>query len=245
MFRVAVVDDEKKIVEQILLLLKSYREVKGVEFYAEGFVDEGNFDSDRLSGFDVVFLDINMPGVNGLQIAKKLRAESWETVIIFCTNYAQYALNGYEVGAAGYILKPVTEYSIFKATDRAFGFLQKIRHVPVNKEKIILKGEDGQQPVNLSDLVFVEVIKHDLFFHVSARGGIKTYRMRGTMREVCDRLERSGFVRCCASYVVNLSHVSSVSKSNMKIRVTGDASIPISRNYKDKFFEEFEKQFRN
>ena len=245
MYKVAVVDDDKKIVEQILLLLKNYRELKGVDFHAEGFVDEGNFDPDRLSGFDVVFLDINMPGVNGLQIAKKLRAESWETIIIFCTNYAQYALNGYEVGAMGYILKPVTEYSIFRTMDRAFSFLQKIKHDMPGKEKIILKGEDGQQPVDLDDLIYVEVIKHDLFFHVSARGGIKTYRMRGTMREVCERLEKSGFVRSCASYMVNMAHISSVSKSTMKIKVTGDATIPISRSYKEKFFEEFGKQFRN
>ena len=239
MYRIAVLDDEKKILDQIELLLKNYSQIKNVEFELEKILSKGDVDVERVSGFDIVILDINMPGINGLQIAKRIRNLNSDAIIIFCTNYAQYSLNGYEVSALGYIIKPITEYSFFKNMDRAVAVLRKRMKEAVERDLFTISNASGQVRIDLNDLVYVEIIKHDLTFYVLENEKINTYRMRGAMYEMCEKLEKHGFARCYVSYLVNLNHVVSVNKQKGEIKVTGGNVMPLSRKFQKSFLEQF------
>ena len=245
MYKIAIIDDEKTVIEQAKGLLESYSAEKNVEFEIKGFVGDSPIDVDRISEFDIVILDINMPVTNGLQIAKMIRDVNSETIIIFCTNYAQYALNGYEVGALGYIIKPITEYSIFKNIDRAIAALKKRESESSEKERFVITNAEGRHIISIEDLMFVEVIKHDLYFNVLKEGKVVTYQTRGTMYEMCEKLEKNGFARCYVSYLINLDHVVSVNKQKCEIKLTDGRTMPLSRNFQKSFFAAFVANYKD
>ena len=243
MFRIAILDDDKTIIEQIRLVIENYAAVRGVELITEPFSVLGQYDVKKLSSFDIIILDINMPGINGLQIAKKIRENGSEASIIFCTNYAQYALNGYEVGALGYIIKPITEYSLFKNLDKAIGLFNKRRNEGAASERLVIETVDGTHVIKLKDIVYVEVVKHDLYYHFLKDGEINVCRKRGTLHGATDKLEQYDFVRCFSSYLVNLDHVVAIDKKKGVIYVTGGDSLLLSRSYSKAFFEKFMNHF--
>ena len=239
MYSIAILDDEKSAVKQLVSMINAYESVRGVELKIESFINDGNFDTDGFSGFDIFVLDINMPGINGLQVAKKIREKNSECVIIFCTNYAQYALNGYEVSALGYIIKPITEYSLFKNLDRAIHYLDSKNTRKEKKEKLVVKTADGQKMIDVDTLVYIEIRRHDLYYYYLDGETLVSLKTRGTMREMAGKLEQGDFVRCNASYLVNMNHITSVVKSKSQIQLTGGVILSLSRKYKKEFNEKF------
>ena len=239
MYSVAILDDEKTVVEQLKSMISAYESIHGVQLKTTGFVNGGSFKPENLAGFDIFILDINMPGLNGLQIAKKIREKNEDCVIIFCTNYAQYALNGYEVSALGYIIKPITEYSLFKNLDRAVNSLDSKAKKVVKKEKLIVKTADEQKMIDMDKLVYVEIKRHDLYFYCLENDSLVALKTRGTMREMAQQLCQSRFARCNASYLVNMEHVSSIFKNKSQIQLTGGTTLSLSRKYKKGFTERF------
>ena len=109
---VAVVEDEKRERELIKKYLASFGEERGVVFNVYEFEDGLSFLSDYKSIYDVVFMDIEMPHLSGMEAAKRLRKLDDKVALVFITNMAQYAVGGYEVDAMSFIVKPVT-YSNF------------------------------------------------------------------------------------------------------------------------------------
>ena len=239
MYSVAILDDEKGVVEQLKSMISAYESIRGIQLKTTGFVNGGSFRPDDLAGYDIFILDINMPGLNGLQIAKKIREKNEDSVIIFCTNYAQYALNGYEVGALGYIIKPITEYSLFKNIDRAINSLNSKTRKSAKKERLIVKTTDGQKMIDIDKLVYVEIRRHDLYFYCLENDVLVPLKTRGTMHEMAEKLCYSSFARCNASYLVNMDHINSVFKNKSLIQLNGGATLSLSRKYKKEFTEKF------
>ena len=239
MYSVAILDDEKSVVEQLQSMILAYESIHGVQLKTTGFVNNGSFRFESLLGFDIFILDINMPGLNGLQIAKKIREKNEDSVIIFCTNYAQYALNGYEVSALGYIIKPITEYSLFKNLDRAVSRLDSRTAKAEKKEKIVVKTADGQKMIDIDKIVYIEIKRHDLYFYYLENDEIVTVKTRGTMREIAEQLCRNCFARCNASYLVNMEHIDCIVKNKSQIQLTGGITLSLSRKYKKEFTDRF------
>ena len=174
-------------------------------------------------------MDINLPNdVNGINTAKKLREECSKAVIIFCTNYAQYAVNGYEVGALSYLIKPVKKESFTHNMDRA---VRALNHMGANK--IILKTLEGQKFVNIADIIYIEVMVHNLYFHIKSEGGFITERTRGALNDISDKFANMNFARCSSCYLVNLAHVTGVGKKSVQL-VNGD-SLTLSIKYMKDF----------
>ena len=164
--------------------------------------------------------------------AKKLRAEGSRAVIIFCTNYAQYAINGYEVGALSYIIKPVEKNSFDNSMDRAVNMLKhRVEH------KMLVRTVEGQELINISELMYVEVMVHNLFFHIRKGDESVVVRTRGSLNEVSDRLSNLSFARCSSCYLVNLAYVTCVGKK--EVQLSDGHSLAISR----KFVKEFTNKF--
>ena len=109
MFRIAICEDEKVILEYESSLVKEWGEARGcaLELYEYVSAEQFLFESEDKAPYDVLIFDIQMKGLNGMELAKKLRARGCDSALIFVTGVKDYAIEGYEVGAVRYILKPV------------------------------------------------------------------------------------------------------------------------------------------
>lgn len=228
-YNIALVDDESGVSDQLEEWIKEYGEEKGFTFVVDKFTGTTAFMNSRYESYNIVFMDINLPNdINGIKTAKKLREKCPKVVIIFCTNYAQYAINGYEVGALGYLIKPVMRESFDNNMDRA---LRALNHMYVNK--IVLKTLDGQKFVPICDIIYIEVMVHNLYFHIKSGDDYIIERTRGSLNDITDKVTNMNFARCSSCYLVNLTHVTGVGKKNVQL-VTGD-SLTLSRKYQKEF----------
>ena len=236
-YRVAVVDDERETLDGIIRLLNNYTQSHGNEpiFESDAYLSGDEFFAGNPNSYEIVFLDINMPGINGLSVARKIREPNKTAVIIFCTHYAQYAVNGYEVNALGYLVKPLDEKLFNRNIDRVIKAL-----LSSQSRRIRIKTLHGVEIVPASELLYLEIQIHNLYYYVLGENNeIITYRTRGSMQEMEKQLSELDFARCSACYLVNLRRIISV--VNGEVRLNGGASLPISRKYLRSFSDNFMK----
>lgn len=175
--------------------------------------------------FDVVFMDIDLPNMNGMEAARRMRERDKQAILIFTTNLSQYAIQGYEVDAMDYMLKPVT-YPLFELKmHRALQLCKQRRSVDV-----VINTRGGFVRVSSAAILYVEIYNHHILYH-TLDGDYASY---GTMKQVVSALPKSGFFRTTASYVVNLRHVQKVEGLETCV---ADRRIPISRLRKKEFMQ--------
>ncbi len=221
--RIAIVEDELKDANLLTNYVKKYNQENELNIEATVFRNPVDFLSDYTGEFDAVFLDIEMPMMDGMETARRLRRMDSDVSIIFVTNLAQYAIGGYEVGALDYILKPVDYFSfIFR--------LEKVMTAHMGKEDsvITIKTKDSIQCIKTSEIYYIESDKHYVHYH-TAKG---TFTTRKTLTAVMEELKNTPFERCSKSYFVNVKHVTEVQKDTV---IVGKASVPLSRSMREQF----------
>ena len=115
---IALVEDEPEAADVLAAFIARYADEKGLELAVTRFGNAMDFEMTH-QHFDLVFMDIQMPGINGMEAAQLMRTYDSETPIIFVTNLAQYAVKGYEVDALDFIVKPVTYFNFRMRMDKA------------------------------------------------------------------------------------------------------------------------------
>lgn len=223
--RIAVVEDEKTYRNTLLSYLKQFQEETGLTIEIKEFENGNQIVWDYHSNYDAVFMDIEMPGMDGMEAARCIRKVDEQVVIVFITNVARYAVQGYEVGALDFIVKPVT-YTSFKMK------MQKIvRQTKRNREtSITLAKNDEMYKVPSSSVYYVEVCNHQLIYHTD-QGEIAVWK---SLKSVEKSLESMHFAKCNSCYLVNLLHVQGVKKDS--VFVEGD-ELKISRGRKAEFMK--------
>lgn len=225
--RIAVVDDEKKIRDLLSGYIKYFGDENGIKVDILCFDGAEAFLNNYVSNYDIVCMDIEMPGLNGIETAKELRRIDSRVVLMFITNMAQYAIHGYEVEAVDFIVKPVSY------EDFSMKFNKALRYVDRNKEhKVTLTTTEGIVNIYLSDVYYIEVMRHYLVYH-TVNGNCT---VRGVMKKVEEDLADQHFVRTNHCYLVNLKHISSINGYDMK--VAGE-NLKISRNKKNDLMIKF------
>ncbi len=226
MIKIAIVEDE----ESHRLLLQRYVErfakETSLEVQIALFGDGLDFLGRYGSGFQIVFMDISMPNLDGLETARRLRAMDTEAVLIFVTSLANYALKGYEVDAMDFLVKPIDYFPFYHRMERAIRLCQKRQKV-----YLLLPSADGKVRIELEDIRFVESQLHYLVYHVDK----ESYRVRGSLKDLPESLQRLPFARSSNSYLVNLSYVRRVQGDNITLQ--GGETLPISRSRKKAFLE--------
>lgn len=176
---------------------------------------------------DIIFLDIEMPKVSGLQMLKRVNIES---MVILTTAFPQYALDGYELDIIDYLLKPFALHRFLKAVQKAKDFYE-MKNVPTAigttpPSYIFIKSEKRIEKVELSEILYAEVLGNYLTIYTD-RKKIIAYL---TMKSLESQLPPADFIKIHQSFLVNRSKIESVEGNDLMV---GTKSLPISRNYRD------------
>lgn len=222
MLRVIIIEDCKEDADVLASYLKQYSEEIGEEIKSRVFATADAFlEKYSAAGMaDLIFMDIEMPGTDGMNAAEQLRAVDPNVVLIFTTNIAKYAVHGYRVDAMDYFLKPVGYYDFRMRMQRVLEGKRK-RSVDQKKVHIVSAGEVRVAAVK--DIYYVESDNHLLTYHTAA--GNFTSREK-SMKQVEGELAPYGFMRCNVCYLVNLKKCTAVQGDT--VIVGGDALV-ISR----------------
>ena len=226
-----IVDDEPLAREAMKLLIEE----------AECLQLVGSFNSAATASdfmeqhvVDLVFLDIQMPGITGIEFARTI---SKRTLVIFTTAYTEYALDSYEVDAIDYLIKPVEAERFQKAVEKA----QSYHSLLLQEEKEAIEtivaaeyffAERRYFKVNFSDILFVEGLKD----YVILQLGEQRIITRMSLKAVFDLLPKDSFLRVNKSYIVNTAHIDSFDNNDIFIK---SYEIAIGNSYRDDFFEGF------
>lgn len=225
--RIAVVDDSILDAQRLGGYLTRFGRETGMELRQIYYSSAGAFLQKYQQNFDLVILDIDMPGINGVDAARQLRRNDGRVVLMFVTNMPQYALCGYEVEAVDYMLKPVSYGDFALKLHKACRYVQRNR-----EERISIRTINGICTLAVSEICYVESSLHYLTYHTVAQD----YRVRGSMTEAEEQLLPMQFARCHNSFLVNLRHVRAIEKDDVLV---GTARLKISRGRRQAFTEQF------
>jgi DNA-binding LytR/AlgR family response regulator len=227
-----VVDDEPLAREGMGLLVKKTKELNLVASLNSADAAAKFMLSEPV---DLVFLDIQMPGTNGIEFAKSV---SQNTLIIFTTAYAEYALDSYEVDAIDYLLKPVTLSRFQKAVDKAVSYHSMLQsqvnsHIEsVETDFIFVKSERRIFKIYFKDIRYIEGLKDYVVIYTQDAKIITAINLKN----IYEQLPHHIFIRVSKSYIVNLSHIDSLDNNDIQI---GSQKIPIGNSFRDYLFDTF------
>lgn len=233
MLKIAAVEDQKLAAEQLHSFLDRFSQERGERFEVALFEDAIGFLDRYRPVYGLVFMDIGLPFMNGMEAARRLRELDSQIVLIFVTNMAQFAVKGYEVNALDYIVKPV-KYSDFE---------RKLARVVSRKKStgdaIVVTQQSGIRRVLLSEIRCIEVQGHKLLFHME--DGVLPGS--GTLLETEEKLKSKGFLRCNKCYLVNTLHIATV--EGYTLVMSGGDELQISRPRKKNFMSELAESMGN
>lgn len=233
--RAIIVDDEEPAREEIKNALQNFPEIKVVGMFDDA-ISAFNFISNNV--VDVIFLDINMPGVSGIKFVSQSKEIENFPYVVFVTAYTEYAINAFDIGALDYILKPVDEARLAKTVIKLRSLLS---NRTTTKENFIIGVSNGELiPVKLTDIDYFFVEKNRLFF----KKGKEDFYVKGmSLQEVEERLKNFGFFRINKEYVINLSKISKVIpwfKGRYVIEMQNGDKLPLSP-HRQKYFRDILK----
>ena len=214
--RIAVCDDEelfriefKSVLDKVLI---------NAEYDIDTFSGGSSlYEAFLKNPFDLVFLDIEMPGIDGITLAKRLRAVSENVQIVFLTSHIEYALEGYEVNALRYLVKPVDMNKLSEV-------LKYIQDKKNNSRQIMIKQEGEDIVIDISDVIYMESMDKNVRIVTSKSEYITRYNISDYEEE----LKNSGFLRIHRGYLISLSKVKKIVKND--VVMDGDISLPVSRS---------------
>ena len=219
--RIAICDDERHFLDDFTVIMD--RLYKSLDIIIDKFTDGASLLKayDNVP-YDIVFLDIEMPGMDGIYLANILRGKSEDVFIVFLTSHIEYALKGYEVNALRYLTKPATELAVREAID----YVLKKQN---NMKSLWLKTSDGDQKILINHIIFLEAQDQKVIIN-TINGKIE---IRSKLNDFESRLKNDGFFRIHRSYLVSLSKV--MAFVGRDITMSDGTVLPVGRTKENEF----------
>jgi DNA-binding LytR/AlgR family response regulator len=222
--KLAICDDEKRIRDIIAESVKEVSEKIEIEFYADAKgILSASFDC------DILFLDIQMPGIDGMGAARMLRSSGKKTVIVFVTALEDQVFNAFDVGAFNYIVKPFTKAKIIEVLNKAVKQAedQRLVEVAISEQAeagrtIIVKSGGTNTRVILSEVQYAEIYDRRIILHMESSDDIEYYGRISDLENIAGK----DFFRVHRAYLVNLGAVKSYDSKYVHM---SDADIPVAR----------------
>ena len=226
--QVAIVEDELSNSQLLQKYLTRFSKDFSTEIHSVSYSGGIDFLNSFQPVWDLILLDIEMPIINGVEVAREIRKIDSEVIIIFITQTAQYALDGYKVNAFDYILKPVNYYALSMK-------LQDVTRILTTRQHsfLIINNQSGTLKLNLKNLRYVEVSNHTLYYYTDKEFFPST--SSSSLKRLSQELKTYGFSRCHQGYLVNLHYVTGYEKKNIFV---GNDILPISRTYYKTFLQD-------
>lgn len=220
MIKIAFCDDDMEVLHQMNELLDRYRVEWNEDITYAAFQSPFELLTEIEKGIrpDILFLDVVMPGQNGMDVAKEIRQYDTNMKIIFLTSSPEFAVESYSVGAYFYQLKPIWEESFFRLMDAVLAECEKKK-----KNSLILRSKDGITRIDLQQLEYCEVLGRKLLFHLENGAVLES---AGSLDDLAGQLmQYSNFFRPHRSFLVNMEYIQNI--SSRSIKMVNDAEIPI------------------
>ena len=228
-----IVDDEPLAREAIQILAAKILNLEIVEIFSSALAAAKYIEEIPV---DLIFLDIEMPGISGIEFAKTIPQK---TLVIFTTAYPEYALDGFELDAVDYLIKPVKEDRFKKAVNKARAYL-KLLEGEVSTSEVQHEGDDyffvkserKFVKIHFKDILFIEGLKD----YVVMQTEDQKIMTAMNIKTIHDQLPQHVFVRISKSYVINIKEITSFDNNTVLIR---KYEIPIGNSYRNYFFDNF------
>lgn len=225
--RIALLDDNPQDSALLEQYLRQFCRERGQEMQVDTYYAGLDLLEEYEIGYDVVFLDIEMPGISGMEVAREIRQTDDAVGIIFITNMAQYALQGYEVNAIDFMVKPVGYFNFARKLERAIRFVQQRE-----ERYLLLSNEEGASRIRVSEIRYVEKSGNYVRYHT----GKGIFPQRNTIKAVKVLLGETPFSECMSGYLVNLHYVDQIGADSIQVEAE---TLPLSRRMKKKFTQDF------
>lgn len=220
MIQIGFCDDDLSILSELRVLLDHYRVERNVEITSAAFQSplELLAEIERGTRFDILLLDVMMPGENGIDTAREIRRYDQSVKIIFLTSSAEFAVESYTVEAYFYQLKPIWEDSFFRLTDSVIAECRR-----ADQRSLILRCKTGISRIDLDQLLYCEVLGRTLLFHLVDGTVLES---TGSMDELARQLTpHESFLRTHRSFLINMEYIQNI--STRAVTLTNLAQIPI------------------
>lgn len=225
MLRIAVVEDDAEYAERITRYIERFALENDLNIQTTAFRDGMELVMNYRHEWDVIFLDIEMPNLDGFSAAKEIRERDSSVLLIFITNMARYAIHGYEVGALDFMLKPVS-YEQFRMKMQKAAAAAKLRE----SRYVLLSTKDGEIRISADEILYIEVTNHHLQI-VTLYGSHTVFESLNHFEKL---LPEKRFSRCSRSYLVNLRQVRKITAAFVTVDTV---ELPISRSRRKSFLQ--------
>ena len=220
--KIAICDDEANQIEYLTDVVTTWAKKNrhAIEIKPYSAAKSLLFDYCEEKDFDILLLDIEMPGMSGVELAKAVRKENATVQIVFITGYYEYFSDGFDVSALHYLIKPADERKLMPVLDRA------VSNLTYRQRSVLLTSPEGDRKVSLADIEYVESEN----VHVAVHTVSGVYRSRISLAKFAEQLDET-FIKVHRSYIVNLKYVKKITRTDITM-VSGDL-VPISRGMYD------------
>lgn len=223
--KIAICDDELSYREHLLELLTEYsKQNPSIKFNFQLFSDPHELYETALqtAGYDIYFLDILMPNMNGIILGQKLREANFSGKIIYLTSSKEYALDSYQVKAWDYLLKPVDKEALFSVLDELFRLATE-----QDSQFLIIKTTENSVKLFFQDIMYVELIKRKLHFHLTNGTIVESTSIRTSFNEAIHHLlSDSRFILCSAGIAANMQHITMVGHDSVLFKENYQLYLP-------------------
>ena len=231
MIRIAIVDDEKVIREQIKKLIEKKQTDCEIDTYGTG---EDLLKADSV--YDIIFLDIQMDGMNGIETARALRQKADNTVLIFITGVKEYVFDAFDVAAFHYLIKPIEEYKFSEVYNRAV--LEVGKRTQQTNGQLFVKTRNRNATFNQSDILYIESRAKKVEIHTKT-DTVEAYAAIGEL----EKQLVGSFYRCHRGYLVNMAFI--MEYGNDSITLNNGETIILSKDKYSEFVKVYMRYLKN